>query len=335
MNVLLGEPWDPITQETVPSLYLADFGLASHVQTIGTRITRARGTPGYEAPEIRGQGPAAFSQKSDIYALGCILFRLCTLSDPSLVEDFNPLAISDVYSRDLLSIVSAMLSKDRQSRPTATEIKQYLMAHIHENISPTAKECRTCRRVFLSINKFRKHSKAPKHVQGQNETASKAGVSNSTITERLFSTLWTDDAPHDVWTEEGPKFRTKESLAKEKTETRIKKMAGVPDDRIVLIPDDYLTDDKADPTPCAVCLRQDFESKKAFFQHLHRVHHYRNPKYVYRRLVESNFFLEGPEEPTLLPEDTPESNIKGLKARKRGYEDDNYSIGPKRQKQRT
>lgn len=49
-TVLLGEPWDPITQETVPSLYLADFGIASHVQTIGTRMTGARGTPGYEAP---------------------------------------------------------------------------------------------------------------------------------------------------------------------------------------------------------------------------------------------------------------------------------------------
>lgn len=228
-----------------------------------------------------------------------------------------------------------MLAGDRQSRPTATEIKQYLMAHIHENVSPTAKECRTCRRVFLSNNKFRKHLKDPKPAQGQNGTASKAEVPNIIITERPVSTLWTDDAPLDFWADEGPKFRTEGSLAKERTETRIKEMAGIPDDRIVLIPEDQLTDDKADPTPCAVCLRQNFKSKKAFFQHLHRVHHYRNPKFVHRRLVESNFFLEGPEQPMLLLEDTPESKIKGPKTRKRDYEDDNHSIGPKRQKQRT
>ncbi|KAF2709873.1 kinase-like protein [Pleomassaria siparia CBS 279.74] len=50
MNILLSEAWDPTTQGAVPHLFLADFGIASHVQTIGTRLTGRRGTPGYEAP---------------------------------------------------------------------------------------------------------------------------------------------------------------------------------------------------------------------------------------------------------------------------------------------
>jgi hypothetical protein len=48
--VLLREPWNPMTQRDVPDLYVADFGIASHVQTMATRITGQRGTPGYEAP---------------------------------------------------------------------------------------------------------------------------------------------------------------------------------------------------------------------------------------------------------------------------------------------
>tara|TARA_R110002003_G_scaffold171_3_gene13861 strand:- start:9416 stop:9919 length:504 start_codon:yes stop_codon:yes gene_type:complete len=49
-EVLLRESWNPLTQRDVPDLYVADFGIASQVQTIGTRITGQRGTPGYEAP---------------------------------------------------------------------------------------------------------------------------------------------------------------------------------------------------------------------------------------------------------------------------------------------
>jgi hypothetical protein len=48
--VLLREPWNPVIQRDVPDLYVADFGIASLVQGVGTRITSQRGTPGYEAP---------------------------------------------------------------------------------------------------------------------------------------------------------------------------------------------------------------------------------------------------------------------------------------------
>jgi hypothetical protein len=50
LEVLLREPWDPSTQHEVPDLFVTDFGIASHVQTIGTRLSAQRGTPGYEAP---------------------------------------------------------------------------------------------------------------------------------------------------------------------------------------------------------------------------------------------------------------------------------------------
>lgn len=45
-----------MTQRDVPHLYLADFSIASQVQTLSTRITAQRGTPGYEAP-VSTSGP--------------------------------------------------------------------------------------------------------------------------------------------------------------------------------------------------------------------------------------------------------------------------------------
>ncbi|KAH8722744.1 kinase-like domain-containing protein [Phaeosphaeriaceae sp. PMI808] len=50
MNVLLRKPWNPITQTDVPDLHVADFGIASRTQSMSTRLTTHRGTPGYEAP---------------------------------------------------------------------------------------------------------------------------------------------------------------------------------------------------------------------------------------------------------------------------------------------
>lgn len=38
------------TQRDVPDLYIADFGIANQVQTLRTRLTGQRGTPGYEVP---------------------------------------------------------------------------------------------------------------------------------------------------------------------------------------------------------------------------------------------------------------------------------------------
>jgi hypothetical protein len=45
--------------------------------------------------EIRGQGyQSAFSRKFDIYGFGCILYRLCTLAEPVVIDDIKPLDIA-------------------------------------------------------------------------------------------------------------------------------------------------------------------------------------------------------------------------------------------------
>jgi hypothetical protein len=74
--------------------------------------------------EVCGQGhEAAFSQKSDSYAVGCTLYRFCTLAEPIVVDDIKPRTISFNYSIELLSLISSMISSERGARPTASQFK--------------------------------------------------------------------------------------------------------------------------------------------------------------------------------------------------------------------
>ncbi|KAF2659831.1 kinase-like protein [Lophiostoma macrostomum CBS 122681] len=236
MNVLLEKPWNPLLESDVPNIYVTDFGIASHVRTLGTRFTGQRGTPPYEAPEIRGQDClAAFSQKSDVYAFGCVLYRLCTLRDPDQAAGLKPSEISQDYSIDLLSLVSSMLSYDRVDRPTASEVKDMLLTIARTTISTASQECRTCKRVLFSSNQLRKHLKETGHSRK--------------------SDLYRTDEQMTILQRPAP-----ETSVDGEAEFKIKGIAELPSSK--------MTNTESKHSPCAVCLRQ-FKSKGKFFQHLH------------------------------------------------------------------
>jgi len=77
------------------------------------------GTPYYMSPEIWSNKP--YDQKSDMWALGCLIYELCMLMPPFLANDMNGLAakvktaaaprISKHYSDDLAALVAALLSE--------------------------------------------------------------------------------------------------------------------------------------------------------------------------------------------------------------------------------
>ena len=62
------------------SAKLADFGLAETVKPTGTKTGSKAGTAGYLAPEIL-EGRTA-GTASDIWALGCLLFAMLSVSLP-------------------------------------------------------------------------------------------------------------------------------------------------------------------------------------------------------------------------------------------------------------
>lgn len=67
-------------------LALVDFGLAMRVEDLNNDLYSEWGTPGYMAPEIRGNANS-YSEKSDIYAYGVTLGVLWGLMDINRLED--------------------------------------------------------------------------------------------------------------------------------------------------------------------------------------------------------------------------------------------------------
>ena len=108
---------------------IGDFGVAKILTTTGFAKTII-GTPYYLSPELCDELP--YNDKSDVWALGCILYELCTYNHPfnaqcqaSLVLKIiqnTPEPISDIYSNDLKKLINIILDKNHMTRPSCYEI---------------------------------------------------------------------------------------------------------------------------------------------------------------------------------------------------------------------
>mmetsp|Transcript_2490 Transcript_2490/g.3617 ORF Transcript_2490/g.3617 Transcript_2490/m.3617 type:complete len:678 (-) Transcript_2490:35-2068(-) len=112
------------------TIKLGDFGIAK-VLTSKTAFAKTMiGTPYYLSPELCEDQP--YDQKSDVWALGCVLYELTTLkhafdgkSLPALIlkilrGKYPP--IPDVYSDELSSLIDDMLQIDPKNRPSLDEV---------------------------------------------------------------------------------------------------------------------------------------------------------------------------------------------------------------------
>eukprot|EP01137_Pigoraptor_chileana_P022953 Opistho-2@7175 len=108
---------------------LGDFGIAKVMSTSRNSNT-VLGTPYYISPELcEGR---SYNQKSDIWALGCILYEMACLQRtfegtnlPALVNKiikgtFAP--VKDSYSEEFRQLVNELLQRDPEVRPSADEI---------------------------------------------------------------------------------------------------------------------------------------------------------------------------------------------------------------------
>jgi len=114
---------------------IGDFGLLT-AATKNLRTTlKSRGTDCYRSPELLSKDHASFCNKSDIWALGCVVFEMITgrqrfLSDFA-VYDFISQTVSDhqdQYFRLPLSffLVSKLLEKKPQNRPSAPRYRRLI-----------------------------------------------------------------------------------------------------------------------------------------------------------------------------------------------------------------
>ncbi|XP_057199533.1 serine/threonine-protein kinase Nek9 isoform X2 [Triplophysa rosa] len=111
---------------------LGDYGLAKKLDSQYSMAETCVGTPYYMSPELC-QG-VKYNFKSDIWAMGCVLFELLALTRTFDATNALNLCVkivqgnwtmeinSDVYSSDLIKLVYECLDQDPEKRPTAEEI---------------------------------------------------------------------------------------------------------------------------------------------------------------------------------------------------------------------
>jgi len=111
-------------------LKLGDFGIS---KVLGGPVSFAQtviGTPYYMSPELVKNRP--YDYKSDVWALGCVLYELTTLKHAFDANSLNGLAGKIVrgkyppipfdYSKDLRSMIAKMLSSSPSQRPSIEDI---------------------------------------------------------------------------------------------------------------------------------------------------------------------------------------------------------------------
>jgi tetratricopeptide (TPR) repeat protein len=98
----------------------------------------ARGTACYRAPELVKEFPF-FSNKVDIFAIGCILFELVTNGNKAFANDFyiheytarslqlkiSFVNIDESWKPELESVINKMLAIDRTDRPSALHLRPH------------------------------------------------------------------------------------------------------------------------------------------------------------------------------------------------------------------
>ncbi|XP_068224750.1 serine/threonine-protein kinase Nek3-like [Palaemon carinicauda] len=106
---------------------VGDFGIARFLRDKQDLATTAIGTPYYLSPEICQRRP--YNHKSDMWAVGCILYELCALRHPFDAENFEDLVIKILrgayrplpgsFSSLIKDLISVMLRTNPERRPTA------------------------------------------------------------------------------------------------------------------------------------------------------------------------------------------------------------------------
>uniref|UniRef100_A0A0G4IE20 non-specific serine/threonine protein kinase n=1 Tax=Chromera velia CCMP2878 TaxID=1169474 RepID=A0A0G4IE20_9ALVE len=111
---------------------IGDFGIAKSLTATGAMAKTSVGTPYFMSPELcRGE---SYGQKSDMWALGCILYELCTLNRPfagnSMQELFqaitqqDPPPLPDHIHPTVRLITYWLLQKDAGHRPTIWDLSR-------------------------------------------------------------------------------------------------------------------------------------------------------------------------------------------------------------------
>ena len=126
-NIFLSNTNDPKR----PKVKIGDLGVARVLDNSSSFAQTMVGTPYYLSPELCEDKP--YNNKSDVWALGCVLYEMCSLTHPfeannqgalilKIVRGKYPSLSTDEYSGALRHLVTCLLSRSPMRRPTVQQV---------------------------------------------------------------------------------------------------------------------------------------------------------------------------------------------------------------------
>jgi NIMA (never in mitosis gene a)-related kinase len=128
---------------------LGDFGIARVLNSTAELARTCIGTPYYLSPEICENRP--YNNKSDIWALGCVLYEMATLKHAFEAGNMRNLVLKIVrgsypaipprYSRDMRNLVDSCLRHSPRDRPSINGVLRlaFVQQRIENFLSETLK----------------------------------------------------------------------------------------------------------------------------------------------------------------------------------------------------
>ncbi|XP_030047421.1 serine/threonine-protein kinase Nek1 isoform X2 [Microcaecilia unicolor] len=128
------------------TIQLGDFGIARVLNSTVELARTCIGTPYYLSPEICENRP--YNNKSDIWALGCVLYEMCTLKHAFEAGNMKNLVLKIIrgnfppvsmhYSYDLRSLISQLFKRNPKDRPSVKSIleKMFITKRIEKFVPP-------------------------------------------------------------------------------------------------------------------------------------------------------------------------------------------------------
>ncbi|XP_007550802.1 serine/threonine-protein kinase Nek1 isoform X5 [Poecilia formosa] len=128
------------------TVQLGDFGIARVLNSTVELARTCIGTPYYLSPEICENKP--YNNKSDIWALGCVLYEMCTLKHAFEAGNMKNLVLKIIrgsyppvsvhYSQELRSLLAQLFKRNPRERPSIGSIldKPFLSCRIERFLTP-------------------------------------------------------------------------------------------------------------------------------------------------------------------------------------------------------
>eukprot|EP00668_Euglena_longa_P015333 GGOE01019406.1.p1 GENE.GGOE01019406.1~~GGOE01019406.1.p1 ORF type:complete len:664 (-),score=157.08 GGOE01019406.1:631-2622(-) len=133
-----------LTRENI--VKIGDFGFGKIMANTLAQAKTLCGTPYYFSPELCMGKP--YNNKSDVWALGCILAEMCILGHAYEAKNIKELmkrvirgtyqAIPTIYSSELHRLIEKMLTKDQNTRPNIKSVllTEYVQSKLRQFAQP-------------------------------------------------------------------------------------------------------------------------------------------------------------------------------------------------------